>query len=160
VRTSASAVSVSRTELVRSSELICPCDLSTAFLIFLAKHSLRIRQQLKDNNSRLRRTTVVKSLMFALVCSRHPECCNFMRSAWQRSCALSANRRSRCHDMRGDSKPHCPEIAIVELCKYLQHSCKAACLIVANALPYSPVRRARTTQLRVYRAPNLGEPCR
>ncbi len=40
--------------------------------------------------------------------------------------------------MRGDSKRRYPEIAIVELCKDLQHSCKAACLIVANTLPYSP----------------------
>src|ERR1700682_3078408 len=89
-----------------------------------------------------------------------PNVANFMRSAWQLSCALSANRRSRCHDVRGDSKRHCPDIAIVELCKYLQRSCKAVCLIVANTLPYSPVRRAGTTHLRVYRAPNLGEPCR
>ena len=48
------------------------------------------------------------------------------------------------------------QIAIVELCKYLQHSCKAVCLIVADTLPYSPVRRAGTTQRRIYRAPNVG----
>jgi hypothetical protein len=85
---------------------------------------------------------------------------DFVRSARQPSCALIPNYRSRCHDLRADSRPHCSEIAIVELCKYLQHSCKAVCLIVTNALPYSPVRRTGTTQLRVCRAPSLGEPCR
>jgi hypothetical protein len=46
--------------------------------------------------------------------------------------------------MRGESKRRYFKDAIVELCKYLQHSCKAASLIVTNTLPYSPVRRART----------------